>query len=80
MVPYYVMPGIGPRSGGRSPTQRSGGHGVCMAGAGLTVMTFTHHGRWEYWLELTGLTVAVLALAWPAQTVRQGVRAWPEAP
>ncbi len=41
--------------------------GVCVAGAGLTVMTFSHHGRWEYWLAMTGLTAVMLVLAWPGR-------------
>ncbi len=70
MVPYYVMPGLAlSLVAGRRHTLRW--LGVCVAGAGLTVMTFTHHGRWEYWLALTGLTAAMLALAWPVQPVRE---------
>ena len=69
MVPYYVMPGLAlSLVAGRRHTLRW--LGVCVAGAGLTVMTFTHHGRWEYWLALTGLTAAMLTLAWPVQPVR----------
>lgn len=66
MVPYYVMPGLALAlvAGSRNTLRWLG---VCIAGAGLTVMTFTHHGRWEYWLALTGLTVAMLALAWPVR-------------
>ena len=70
MVAYYVIPGLAlSLVAARRHSLRW--LGVCLAGAGLTVMTFTHHGPWEYWLALVGLTVAVLALAWPAQAVRQ---------
>ncbi len=69
MVAYYVIPGLAlSLVAARRHSLRW--LGVCLAGAGLTVMTFTHHGPWEYWLALVGLTVAVLALAWPAQAVR----------
>ncbi len=69
MVPYYVMPGVVlALVAARRYTLRW--VGVCVAGAGLTVMTFTHHGRWEYWLAMTGLTAVMLALAWPARGVR----------
>ncbi len=70
MVPYYVMPGLVlALVAARRDTLRW--VGVCVAGAGLTVMTFTHHGRWEYWLALTGLTALILALAWPVRGVRK---------
>ncbi len=66
MVPYYVMPGLAlALVAARRHTLRW--IGVCIAGAGLTVMTFTDHGRWQYWLALTGLTAAVLTFAWPAR-------------
>ena len=69
MVAYYVIPGLTlALVAARRHSLRW--LGACAAGAGLTVMTFTHHGPWEYWLALVGLTVAVLALAWPAQAVR----------
>jgi len=69
MVPYYVMPGLAfALVAGRRHTLRW--LGVCGAGAGLTVMTFTHHGRWEYWLAMMGLTALTLALAWPVQPVQ----------
>jgi hypothetical protein len=72
MVPYYVMPGLALAlvTGSRNALRWLG---ACVAGAGLTVMTFTHHGRWEYWLAMTGLTVAVLWLAWPARGSRAAV-------
>ncbi len=77
MVPYYVMPGVALAlvSASRNTLRWLG---VCIAGAGLTVMTFTHHGRWEYWLALTGLTAAMLALAWPNR--RSAVPRAPELP
>jgi len=69
MVPYYVMPGVVlALVAARRQTLRW--VGVCVAGAGLTVITFSHHGRWEYWLAMTGLTAIMLALAWPIQRVR----------
>jgi hypothetical protein len=80
MVPYYVMPGLvlalvaGARAG-RSTRWL----GSCIAGAGLTVVTFTHHGRWEYWLAMSALTVAVLALTWPSQARPNATEA-PSAP
>jgi hypothetical protein len=71
MVPYYVMPGVA------LALVAACRHGVrwlavCPAAAGLTVMAFTHHGRWEYWLAVTGITVAMLALAWPGRSARAG--------
>ena len=69
MVPYYVIPGVVlALVAARRYTLRW--VGVWVAGAALTVMTFTHHGRWEYWLAMTGLTAVMLALAWPARGVR----------
>jgi hypothetical protein len=72
MVPYYVMPGLALAvvAASRNTLRWLG---ACVAGAGLTVMTFTHHGRWEYWLAMTGLTVTMLALAWPAREARVAV-------
>lgn len=35
-----------------------------MAGAGLTVMAFSHHGEWTYWSMMTAIIAALLALAW----------------
>jgi len=66
MVPYYVMPGVTLAlvSACRHPLRWPA---TCLAGAGLTVMVYTHHGRWGYWGMLTALTVLVLALAWPAR-------------
>jgi hypothetical protein len=65
MVPYYVMPGLALALVAAARAPRIRWLGTCAAGAGLTVMTFTHHGPWEYWLLMTGLTAATLALAWP---------------
>lgn len=64
MVPYYVVPGIALAlvSGCRHSLRWLA---TCLAGAGLTVMVFTQHGRWEYWGMLTALVLLVQALAWP---------------
>lgn len=66
MVPYYAMPGVAIALVTARPHSLRW-VGVCVAGAGLTVMTFTRHGRWEYWLAMTGLTAVMLALAWPVR-------------
>jgi len=80
MVPYYVVPGLALALvvAARGGTLRW--LGTCAAGAGLTVLAFTHHGRWEYWLALSGLTVAVLVLAWPARATSSGPQSPPTYP
>ena len=45
----------------------SGSTSTMLCAAGLTVMVFTHHGRWEYFLAVAGLSVLMLALAWPGR-------------
>jgi len=65
MVPYYVMPCVtlaliaAATNGWRFTF-------TIAAGAGLTVMTFTHHGEWPYWLMMTAIMFAMLATAWPS--------------
>jgi hypothetical protein len=66
MVPYYVMPAVAmslvvsARAGWIRLTLTT------LIGAGLTVMTFTHHGMWVYWVLMTALIGAMLASAYPA--------------
>jgi hypothetical protein len=67
MVPYYVMPGIA-LALVTSMRHRVRETSTMLCAAGLTVMVFTHHGRWEYWLAESALSVLMLALAWPGKT------------
>lgn len=65
MVPYYVMPAVCLVL----VTGVTLGHWrliiTCVAGAALTVMTFTHHGEWTYWLLMVGLMAACFGVSWP---------------
>jgi hypothetical protein len=70
MVPYYVTPVVvlALAAGATAPPPRLALTAV--AAAGLTVMTFTHHGMWQYWLMMTALMGAVLGTAWPGAALR----------
>ncbi len=75
MVPYYVMPVVTLAVVSImmvAPLRRMRLAGIAAAGAGLTVLTFYHHGMWLYWSEMAAVTAAMLALAWPA-----AIRGWP---
>jgi len=67
MVPYYVMPGL---ALALVAARASGTRFIAtiLAGSGLTVMAFTHHGSWQYWLGVSALTVLSLAVAWPRRS------------
>lgn len=65
MVPYYVAPGLVLLLIVAARQRSRRWSAACVAGAGLTVMPFSHHGRWEYWLALAALTALTLVLAWP---------------
>ena len=65
MVPYYVVPAI---ALALIVVTRRGWMRwclACMAGAGLTDLTYFRPGMWIYWLEMAGVFTALLLLAWP---------------
>lgn len=65
MVPYYVMPATVfalLTVWSRPPWRRALATAVVI---GLTVMTNYHMRAWFYWSEMTALSVAMVALAWP---------------
>jgi hypothetical protein len=67
MVPYYVMPVVA-----LALIAAVGNDSVrylltIAAGAGLTVMTFTHHDMWTYWTMMTAIMFLMLGLAWPTR-------------
>jgi hypothetical protein len=70
MVPYYVMPAVALALVAAATAPPARFALTAIAAAGLTVMTFTHHGLWEYWLMMTALIGAVLGMAWPGETSR----------
>lgn len=63
-VAYYVAPAIAVALvvAGRSPRRLAM---LAAAGAGLIVMTTTHHGKWTYWLSMTAISLVLLTIAWP---------------
>jgi hypothetical protein len=71
IVPYYVMPTVALALAAASIAPPARFALTAIAGAGLTVMTFTHHGMWEYWLMMTALVVTMLVVAWPQESRAQ---------
>ncbi|MGD0378663.1 MAG: hypothetical protein ABSC30_01635 [Acidimicrobiales bacterium] len=70
MTPYYVMPCVAlalVAGSGNRPVRFILG---AMAGTGLTVMAFSHHGDWAYWLMMTGIIAALLGTVWPTKRPR----------
>lgn len=67
MVPYYVMPLalLSLLVIWRVSVRR--GVLTVAAAAGLTVMTFSHADMWAWWLEMSALIFAVVALSYPAR-------------
>ncbi len=64
MTPYYVMPCVAlalVAGAGNRPTRFAL---TAIAAAGLSVMTFTRHDMWTYWLLMTGIMIALLVTAW----------------
>lgn len=73
MVPYYVMPVVAlalTAAVGNDPVRYLL---TIAAGAGLTVMTFTHHDMWTYWTMMTAIMFLMLGLAGPTRGHRTEV-------
>ena len=60
MDPYYVMPVIVLALVAASDLGALRLVGVAAAGAGLTVLTYYRPDMWAYWLEMTGVILAML--------------------
>jgi len=76
MVPYYVMPGVVLAVLASFGTRRRWPL-TTMAGAALTVVTFTRHGEWAYWGMTCGIAAAMLILSWPPSDPAMARRADP---
>jgi hypothetical protein len=69
MVPYYVMPAVALAvvvSIRARPLRRAL---AVLAGASVTVMTFTHANMWAWWFEIATLLLVMVVLAMPRRIV-----------
>jgi hypothetical protein len=71
MDPYYVMPVIMLALVVAADLGASRLVAMSAAGAGLTVLTYFRPDMWAYWLEMTGVIVAILVVTWPRGENRQ---------
>jgi hypothetical protein len=67
MDPYYVVPAIALALVVATRRGWIRWSLACLAGAGLTELTYFHPGMWIYWFEMAGVVAALLLVTWPSR-------------